>query len=229
MTEDAGSPNTPRNSNPPKKLSIALPSLLLVEGSDEYRLIGILLRRLGLAERVQIETYNGVASLQNFVNPAIDDGSLHRLGSFGIIRDADSSAGATFDSVCHHLDKFQLTKPPGHGIFTSGQPRVGVYIMPDGKSNGMLEDLCLRSVVDHPAMACVDTYMECLGVQGVTLKNPSKSRAHALLATYDDGAKRLGEAAESKSAPLWNFDHSAFDELKSFLRALAVGAPSSSS
>ena len=52
----------------------------------------------------------------------------------------------------------------------------------------MLEDLCLESVADDPAMPCLEEYFRCLEEQleaGAFPSNPSKARVRAFLTSME--------------------------------------------
>lgn len=85
----------------------------------------------------------------------------------------------------------------------------------------MLEDLCLASVADDPAMRCVDKYFRCLEEQNLVQKEIAipKARLHAFLASRERPGLRLGEAAEKNDIPL----HSpVFEPVVNFLRQLTA-------
>jgi len=121
-------------------------------------------------------------------------------------------------SVCHALQANGLVVPMQAGIVAAGQPRVGVMILPDNASPGMLEDLCLLSVQSDPAYQCVDALFQCVTQQARRQPRPmAKARIHAWLATQPIPGKRLGEAAESGYLP---WDHQAFDAIRQFILSL---------
>ena len=85
-------------------------------------------------------------------------------------------------------------KPPnGHGEVSKGMPKTGVFIIPDGKSPGMLETLCLSSVESDNIKGCIDSFMNCinlnfkasglqdLGALGLIIKNKVRVFQKSLL------------------------------------------------
>ncbi|MGC8878303.1 MAG: DUF3226 domain-containing protein [Anaerolineae bacterium] len=91
--------------------------------------------------------------------------------------------------------------------------------MPAEDKSGMLEDLCLIAVAEHPAMSCVVQYFECLQQKGLTgPRNLSKAKTQVFLASGPEAGLRLGEAAQRG---FWLWDAPAFDPLKHFLRQIA--------
>lgn len=94
--------------------------------------------------------------------------------------------------------------------------------MPDGSSQGNLEDLCIRSIESSLDSTCVDQYVQCRVNAGAQIANNrlAKSKAYAYLAVGRDNAEpglRLGEAAE---AGVWDWNSSAFQRIRDFLQNL---------
>ena len=93
-----------------------------------------------------------------------------------------------------------------------------VLILPYELDQGMLEDVCLQSVVTDPAMECLNAYFDCLrGKDIVFPKNLSKARIHAFLSSREEPDLRLGEAAEKG---YWPWEHHAFDCFRKLLTIL---------
>lgn len=83
---------------------------------------------------------------------------------------------------------------------------------------GALEDLCLQSVTQDPAMLCVGVYFQCLQKQGLPMpSNLPKARVQAFLASRQEAGKRLGEAAQAGYLP---WDDKAFEPVRNFLQQL---------
>lgn len=145
------------------------------------------------------------------------DANFGDVLTLAIIRDADDDPIGAFQSVCDSLQHHALPVPKGHGEFTNGQLRVGVFIMPDGKADGMLESLCMQAVEDKPETPCLKAYIDCLAEKGLDPKPLEKARAHAWLASQPKPGKRVGEAAQ---AGYWPFDHSVFTNIWQFISAM---------
>lgn len=208
------------------------PYVLLVEGQDEVRFFDAFLRHLGLTEVQVVEVGGKDKFLQEF--PAfLNDPGFSSIRSYAIIRDADRDASKTFQSICGLLGKYDHPVPRRSGQFESrGSQKVGVFVIPGNREEGILEDLCLQTVQDHPAVSCVDRFIECLGsvlekkvagqpvVEGKAYfpKNESKARVLAFLAGMHKTVNKLGEAADQGC---WQFDHPALDELRAFLQELS--------
>jgi hypothetical protein len=84
----------------------------------------------------------------------------------------------------------------------------------------MLEDLCLKAVVQDPAMLCVEQYFECLQQEELPLPdNISKAKAQVFLASRRKAGLRLGEAAQ---AGYWPWEAKAFEQVRDFLQHIAL-------
>ena len=196
--------------------------LLLVEGKDEYNLITELTRHR-LAETaggVQVVEVGGRTLFQARIRAILQDAARRRvtLRAVGVIRDADTNARAAWDSVHGALTRAGLQAPRTHGDFSDGRPRVGIFIVPDGRAQGALETLCKQSVSETPGGRCIERYLTCLeNADALISRNRDKSFAHAWLASRRDPVARVGEAAQQGE---WNFDHPAFAPLVQFVDRL---------
>ena len=194
--------------------------LIAVEGKDEINWLTALKDQLEI-DNVEIRSLGGISSFSTKIRTLVITPGFANVVSFGIIRDADSNASAAFQSVCAALRNVGLpvpTQPLKPVEATGGGPRVVVLIVPHGESKGMLEDICLQSVGEDPAMTCVEIYFECLTKNLDKLPNNlSKAKVHAFLSSRDQPDLRLGDAAK---AGYWPWNHQAFAQVKQFLSLL---------
>lgn len=111
---------------------------------------------------------------------------------------------------------------------------VSIGIMPDGTSDGALEDLCLRSI-EVDLIGCVNEYVECVNTAGpkIASNRLAKVKVFSYFATGPvrkfpaAGASasyrrrspglRLGDAAE---AGVWDWRSDAFKQVANFLQNL---------
>jgi hypothetical protein len=204
---------------------ILRPKLLIVEGRDEEVCFeGAIRDHLRLSD-IQVMPIGGKTLLTRNLTGLVVDPDFVTVRSLAVVRDADEtppgarvpSAGQSFQSVCGSLRHVNLPCPAGHGQFADGPPRVGVFIVPNGVDDGMLETLCLLSVSTLPEFPCVDAYFQCLHGHQVVPNNLHKARAHAWLASRPEPDRRVGEAAQ---AGYWPWSSNAFDDLWAFLRSM---------
>jgi len=182
--------------------AITKPKLLLVEGNDEVNFFSALMTELNL-ENVQVRDVGGKSKFRTRLKAVKVDQGYKTVISVGIVGDADENPNGAFDNICGALQSAGLPSPmaPLQSVAKDGL-QVIVMILPDGKTPGMLEDLCLESVKETPAMLCVDEYFQCLGERLEQLPgNLAKARMRAFLASMEwlQGAhfeylqKHLGE------------------------------------
>lgn len=216
---------------PGDNIRIEKPLLMLVEGADDYWFFcRIIEKRLGIEDcrrsNVQIVQFAEERKLGDFLVhsllPAIRTSSV-RVRAIGIVRDADCFYDRAFQSVSDSLRRAGLPVPnspttAANGTFNGAQIRTTVYIMPDNTSSGDLESLCLRAIQDSPAMACVESYIECLKAQGQTVRYERKAKLHAfLVSNTDDPTLQPGQAIGAGIIP-WNSP--AFGDVHKFLDML---------
>ncbi|MCB9742733.1 MAG: hypothetical protein H6741_20700 [Alphaproteobacteria bacterium] len=126
------------------------------------------------------DTVNDVPKvLQEVLFPDMEDG---RAGTVGVIVDADHGSGGGARERWRTLRRILTEREyegdhPGYGVnvprelpdrqalgsvfrHPDGLPSVGLWLMPDHNSNGMLEDLILASVVDVPDQQALLTKVE---------------------------------------------------------------------
>lgn len=190
--------------------------LLLVEGVRDERFFSCLLSHLGLdAQVIPLEGKSNTRDRLGAVSTAPGFGEITALG---VVRDADISPENSFRSVTDALKAFGLPCPQKCVEPCTGPPRVAVLLLPGEGKPGSIEDLCLESVTEDPAMVCADKYFSCLREQGCDLpKHESKAKVQTFLASRPKSELWLGTAAE---AGIWPWESPAFDEVKGFLRTL---------
>lgn len=203
---------------------------ILVEGKDEQNFFQALFKHIK-KDDVEIIQINGKENLKTEL-PAFLKRPDFKITSYAIIVDADTNHDNTFQSINNLLKKHKQpvpTKANEHA--KSGEKQVGIYIMPGNLDNGMLEDFCLKTVGEHPAMPCLEKYFLCLEKVLVKKsendeksphkfyfpKNVSKAKALGFLAALHESFSSVGVAALNG---YWNFDHSSLQELKEFLQEL---------
>jgi hypothetical protein len=206
-------------------IKVALAKLLIVEGQDENLFFSAALPNHLNIHDIQVLPIGGKTKLTQNLKALGNDPKFPDVVSLAIIRDADvtaqgsavSAATSALASVRTSLQAVALAAPTIHASFEVGPPRVGVFIMPNGADDGMLESLCMESVSATAEFACVQDYLNCLAQAGATPSNRPKAEAHAWLASRPYPDKRVGEAAQ---ASYWPWTSQAFDELWQFLRAI---------
>jgi hypothetical protein len=180
------------------------PRVLLVEGVTDFHVV----KHLRNAYKMPEETF-GPYQCGN------DEKVLARAGALiigavrpeviGIMLDADKpegnpSVGARWDSLKGKLEPHGYVfpdQPDASGTIlprVPGKPLVGIWLMPDNREPGMLEDFLLGMA----PQAGVETAEKCIAIakdEGVTSFKDvqySKARIHTYLAWQDEPGRPLG-------------------------------------
>ena len=208
-------------------LQIGSDLLLLHEGNADLKVLGALLRHASITgyQLIEVGGHSKLRALlkalvltPHFKNPV--PGFGHPVRAMAVVLDAETDAAATFQSVCDALVAAGLPAPGAAGDITQGPPRVGLFLVPDNRSPGKIETLCLESVRDDPAWSCLDVFFSCVRERGGVLPtNMDKARAQAFLSTRANPALPVGLAADEG---YWRFENGAFQGLVTFLRTVAA-------
>lgn len=189
--------------------------LLVVEGNDDVNFFEKILINEGISN-FQIEPLGGIPKFYKELKVLKSLPGFSSLDKFAIIRDADNNAGSSFQSIVDTLKEINLEPPNTINTFSNGKPNVGIFIICKPNSNsGMLEDLCLETVKNTPAMKCVEIFLECVLKLKTPPKNVSKSMCQAYRAAMPESVPHTGLAAKKG---YFNLDSSKLDELKNFLK-----------
>lgn len=232
QTDSQESPELPqRKSNSPEQ--ITHDRVLLVEGRDETNFFAAMLKHVGLDQRMQIIEIGGRDKFLNGFPAFLNLPGFDQVQAYGMIRDADTNHSSTFESIKGLLERHGQPCPKQHNAFAATDTlKTGVFILPGNQEMGMLESLCRQMVADHPAMACVETFIDCLSDRLERKpasetrdhskiyfpKNIEKARLLAFLACLHEPTTSVGLAAQKG---FWPFDHAALSDLRDFLQKLA--------
>ena len=193
----------------PPTLRIEQTKQLIVEGNDEVRVFSALGKHMGISG-FQVLPCGGYPNLRRFLRTLMALDNFTDVDSLTVVADADCNATSRRQSIQDTLSNVGLPVPSEPLEFASQYGiRVAYMVIPHDAEKGMLEDVCLASVSTDAAMKCVDEYFDCLIREGASAPREvrlSKARVHAFLASRDDPALRIGEAADSG---VWQFDDGA--------------------
>lgn len=206
----------------PAPAQITASHLLVVEGATAKSFFDALCAAIPVRD-MQVMNFGGVNELPGFLKALVAAPGFAEIAAIGVIRDCEvGPAPAAFDSVCTALGHANLPVPTAIETLAAGPPALGVMLLPDAHSQGMLETLCLRSIVGQPVEVCVDNYIACVLHAGRNPHPIDKAKAHAYLASCERPELRVGEAA---ARGYWPLDHPAFDGARAFISRLALLAP----
>ncbi len=200
-------------------VQITKKKLLAVEGTDEVNFFIELFKHMGMEGIIEVREMGGKDQFKRKIPALKNIPGYNNLEAIAVIRDADNSCVNTFKSIKGVLKQNGLQTPENPGEFSQGKPKVGVFIMPDNKSCGTLESLCLETVKDVEEMECVDRFIDCAKelkkLPGD--KDIPKTKVQTFLAIKPDVPNSIGRGAQKK---IWNFDSTELDPLKYFLSQL---------
>ena len=217
------------------KIQSGVRHIVLVEGTHDKDFVDQLLSEHGvMSSTIEILPLGGKTVLGSHLRVLVKDPAFFDISSLVVLRDADSivpDANATpeqlveqatrsaplrsLDSVKSCLSNAGLSVPSKHAEMTGSSPRVGVYIFPDGQSDGMLESLCRKALQDHAATPCIDAFFDCMSQLHDGVEFSPKAWTHAFISVQDDPDIHLGTAAKKGYLPL---KHEAFADLIQFFR-----------
>jgi hypothetical protein len=222
---------------------LRLPGLLVCEGRDDQEFLGRMLGVMGIPEGlIHIEQYapksteSSSASGETWISHYLQGLTLRpgfeRVRSVGFVRDADRAPRSKLEGLQHHLGRAKLPVPRSHGVvMTVMEPKsltVGLFIMPDGRRRGALEDLYLDAIdyfsvrSKDRAIECVDAFIHCLDPRGrMNAARKKKTRLQVWLSSRSDPTTRPGQAITWNLLP---WDCPPLEPIRSFLRQLADAA-----
>lgn len=195
---------------------IELHKVILVDGQDEVYFFDALLRFLKIFDVEVREAGGGRQFIDNFSAFCTLRG-FEDVKSLGVTRDAEDNADGAFENIKHALRQNHMKVPGETNQFTEGKPRIGIFIMPGDSDKGMLENLCLKTVKEHPAMNCVNAFISCASSLEDPLTNIPKASAQAFLAAMPKIVNSVGLGAQRN---YWSFASNELTSLKSFLKQL---------
>lgn len=197
--------------------------LLLVEGVDEINFFYSLFKSMNISD-IQVIESKGKERFPAELELIVNDPEFEKVSGIGIVRDADNDQTAAVQSIQYYLKKHELPHRAGHGGFdSSSQIRVGIFIAPGFKENGMLESLVLESLTQHPVKMAAERYLadlkSSLANQTTEVKfnypnNEPKALMHAFLAGMEKFIPSLGLASKKG---YFDLEAEVFQDIRSFI------------
>ena len=172
------------------------PKLLLVEGVDDKHVVEHLCRKLVPDLVFRCQETGGSDPLLKAISPAMRP--LERI-ALGIVMDANDDLAARWQAIGHRLRgaDVQLPEQPAHGgTVIDGEPRVGVWLMPDNATPGELENFVAALVPkDDSVWPLAERYINGIPSEHRRFSPRKELRAklHAWLATRQE-PRKMGAA-----------------------------------
>ena len=177
--------------------------ILMVEGQDDRHVIQHIVNRHQIELNVSISARNGIEPLLEDI-PLItrDPGWM----TVGIVIDSDTDISSRWNAVRNRLIDEGFDTPPqpdpdGTIIYeTEDRPRIGIWMMPNNRSTGELEDFVARMIPDNDVVwpLSVD-YIERIPATSRMFSETKTQRAkvHAWLAARED-PRQMGQAIRAR-------------------------------
>ena len=183
------------------------PYRLLVEGKNDQHVVWNLADRLKLKETFDVEAKDSYPQLIEALPTLLK--STNTLKRVGVVVDADENGKAHWRAIRTILEKsgYYSSLPetlPQEGFVCypddEEQLIVGVWIMPDNRINGMLEDFVAYMIPDYtndPLLKKTDEVLaelESNGLNAYKTVHHAKARLHTWLAWQDEPGTPMGTA-----------------------------------
>ncbi len=171
---------------------------LLVEGKDDQHVIWSLCEKFQVAENFDVIDCVGIDNLYEKVDGFIKQNVLETIG---IIIDADSDIQKRWLKLLGILQEGGYKIPEStynQAIIISQDdlPKIGIWIMPDNKINGMLEDFITFLIPkDDELLPIANQVLEQIEQKNINKYNlihHSKALIHTWLAWQDDPGTPMG-------------------------------------
>ncbi|MDR2756161.1 MAG: hypothetical protein LBC20_10685 [Planctomycetaceae bacterium] len=173
---------------------------LLVEGKDDQHVIWALCQQFNIKESFDVIDCGGVANLLEQIPQRLKQSGIESLG---IIVDADIDLNARWQSIKNLLTVHQFEIPdqlPEEGLICQNADGItfGVWVMPNNKVNGMLEDFIAFLVPESdpllPIAADVLNDIESRNLQKYSRNYKAKAQIHTWLAWQEEPGTPLGQS-----------------------------------
>ena len=181
--------------------------ILLVEGNDDKHVLRTICDTQGVPRPDTIRPHGGIQKLLPAITPQLQ-ASTGQGDIIGIVADADDDLNARWQSIHHRLREAGYNSlpvsPDPYGTILqppvdSPLPRAGVWIWPDNREAGILENF-LRFLVPQPnslldyATSCVDAIPSPL----FSVNDKPKAVIHTWLAWQSDPGRQYGTAIKAR-------------------------------
>ncbi len=209
-----------------KNLKIEKELVFVVEGKDDESLFLELKRNYDSEDRIQIIKMNGKDNLKSVIISISKDPNRRQISKIGFVLDADNAFNKELNTLRQRISQhFGIVSPVLPGMFTRAEgdnitiggsdTEIGVYIFPNNRDNGILEDLCLQAISDDPATECIEHFTNCLAEleSDKKPKNMKKAKMRAFCASRVENTEYIGRAFQKKYLDV---NHPVFEEFKNF-------------
>lgn len=173
---------------------------LLVEGSDDQHVVWALCSKHNLPITFDVLDNRGVGNLLKSISVWLKTSSLETLG---MILDADEEIAKRWQEVKDRLERsgYELPDEPARGgtiLRQEGLPVIGIWLMPNNASSGMLEDFLKLLIPEDdqllPEAERTLDRLESRQINGYKHVHRAKSLLHTWLAWQNSPGMPIGVA-----------------------------------
>lgn len=170
---------------------------LLVEGRDDLFVVAAIADKLGLPCNFYIHDGKGYPNILTILETRLKSNEYQRIG---LVVDADSDSSQRWREICKAFSPYDIhlpDEPDENGLVLElDAKRVGVWLMPDNKQAGMLEDLYQTFIPNDDKLAPLvnDSLNRVESLDLQRYKHRSKAFVHTWLAWQEDPGMPMGRS-----------------------------------
>ncbi len=163
--------------------------VLLVEGEDEDHVVHHIFESNSLTPSFRLRRKGGVRPLLSGIPSEI---RVEGRTAIGIVVDANDNLQSRWQAVAGRLREADIEPPAGpdsNGTIIGGQPRVGIWLMPDNESPGELEDFIASMIPSgDPVWPLSKDYIDAIPEKHREFKEGKilRAKVHAWLAAREE-------------------------------------------
>ena len=190
-------------------MKVSNKSVLLVEGKDDQHVIWSLLEHYQVPELFLVKDCDGIENLLRDVSLRLTTPTMYNY--IGVVMDADVNIKGRYDAfraILEGTGMYDFTQislsETGTLIKPSNEnfPVFGLWLMPNNRSNGMLEDFVMTLADENDVLMsesdAVLSSLEKRSLNRYAQVHRSKARIHTYLAWQEEPGKPMGQAITAK-------------------------------
>ncbi|HEX8391752.1 MAG TPA: DUF3226 domain-containing protein [Longimicrobium sp.] len=173
---------------------------LLVEGKDDKHVVWGLCESYGVPQTFDVKDAEGLDPLLDLISVQLRGSGIERVG---VVADADSEVASRWASIERILRTHGYEDVPsapvaeGTIVLQSGKPVVGVWLMPDNTTAGMLEDFVAALIpARDPLLSRAADAVDNIPVEERRFSPAHRSKAliHTWLSWQEEPGSPMGQA-----------------------------------
>ena len=176
------------------------PHALIVEGRDDRHVAQHIWNRHAGAFSLSVLEKDGI---ENLLNSLRNEVRVPGRYAVGIMVDADDDPSARWRAVANRLREVDVqppNSPDPDGTIIEGNPRVGIWLMPDNASAGELEDFISDMIpANDPVWPLSADYIDGIPAahKKFSANKETRAKVHAWLAAREN-PRPMGQAIRAR-------------------------------